>query len=109
MMPQPMVMAAPHPMMMAQPPMMMPMYQQYSPWMMQPPMGMAQYMPSYHHPVPMAPSNGVPQYYMPASMAPRGMTAEDATTLPTTAKASVRVTNEDYQEEFSSDEEEFDY
>lgn len=101
MMHQPMMMGPPPPMMMAQPPMMMPMYhQQYSPWMMQPPMGMAQY---YHHqPVPMAPTahHGAPQYYMPAPMAHHA--------LPTTAKARVSTT-EDYQEESSSDEEEFDY
>ena len=104
MMHQPMMMGPPPPMMMAQPPMMMPMYQQYNPWMMQPPpMGMAQYVPSYHHhSVPMAPTaNGPPQYYMPAPMAA-------PTALPTTAKARVS-TIDDYQEESSSDEEEFDY
>jgi hypothetical protein len=105
MMHQPMMMGPPPPpMMMAPPPMMMPMYQQqYHPWMMQPPMGMAhQYVPSYHHSVPMAPTahHSAPQYYIPAPMAPNA--------LPTTAKARVS-TNEDYQEESSSDEEEFDY
>jgi hypothetical protein len=104
MMHQPMMMGPPPPMMMAQPPMMMPMYhQQYNPWMMQPPMGMAHYVPSYHQSVPMAPTahHGAPQYYMPATMA--------SNALPTSSKARRVSTNEDYQEESSSDEEEFDY
>ena len=110
MMPQPMMMGPPHPMMMAQPPRMMPMYQQqYSPWMMQPPM--PQYIQSFHQSVPMAPTaNGVPQYYMPAPTMVPCMTAEDAASLPTKAKVSFGATIDDYQEEYSSsDEEEHDY